>query len=175
MIFGKNITLGPIVSSDMAKIFLWNDSVDDARLNETYRPANWDHLENFWLNAEGDLSRVFFAIRAIPNPEIVGFVQIRDIQLVHHSAIIGLKIGDVENRSRGMGREALRLAIEYCWRHLNLSRLTINVFAHNDKAIGLYTSLGFVHEGTMQRAQFIDGEWVDLTIMALLRSDRNNV
>lgn len=172
MIFGKKALLSPVIPSDIQRIYQWNDDLDDARLNEPYRPANWQHVEDFWLNSDGEPSRVFFAVRAVPDPAIVGFVQIRDIQLIHHSATIGLKIGEPADRGKGLGREALSLAIDYCWRHLNLSRLEINVFATNDPAVGLYRSLGFLEEGRKLNALFIDGSWVDLIIMARLRDDR---
>lgn len=172
MIFGRAVALGPILPVDIPRLFQWTDDIADARLNEPYRPANWHRQEAFWLNAQGDPSRVFFAIRSRPEAEIIGFVQIQEIQPIHRAATIGIRIGDVSERGRGRGREALQMAIRYCWDHLNLTRLSLSVFAGNGPAIGLYAALGFAEEGRQIRALFIDGQWIDVVTMALLHPDR---
>jgi RimJ/RimL family protein N-acetyltransferase len=172
MMFGTTVALGPILPVDIPSLFRWSDDVADARLNEPYRPLNWHRQEAYWMNAEGDPSRSFFAIRALGAPDIIGYVQIRDIHPIHRSAIIGLRIGEAAARGQGSGREALQLAIRYCWHHLNLTRLALTVFARNDRAIALYRAAGFRQEGVMARALFIDGNWIDLMAMALLHPDR---
>jgi len=43
------------------------------------------------------------------------------------------------------------------------------VFAHNARAIGSYRAAGFEEEGRLTHAAFIDGNWVDVVIMAALR------
>jgi RimJ/RimL family protein N-acetyltransferase len=67
----------------------------------------------------------------------------------------------------------LRLAIGYCWDHLNLTRLTLHVFANNERAIVLYARLGFREEGRFRSALFIAGEWIDVVAMALHHPDRH--
>jgi hypothetical protein len=43
------------------------------------------------------------------------------------------------------------------------------VFKHNSRAIGAYGAAGFRKEGRLKKAAFIDGEWVDLILMAICR------
>ncbi|WP_288991113.1 GNAT family protein, partial [uncultured Sphingopyxis sp.] len=68
-----------------------------------------------------------------------------------------------------IGFEALELAIDYCWRQLNLRRLTLEVFAHNEAAIRLYARSGFEREGMLKSAQYVEGAWIDIVLMALQR------
>jgi RimJ/RimL family protein N-acetyltransferase len=172
MIVGKLVALGPILPPDMSALFRWSDDVDEARLNEPYRPHNWQHLEAFWLNANDDRSRVFFAIRSVGDPAIIGYIQIMNVDPVHRSSTIGIRIGDLAHRRQGKGREALSLAIGYCWNHLNLTRIALTVFSHNRQAISLYSSLGFQQEGVLRQANFIDGQWIDVVLMARLHPSR---
>ena len=187
MIFGTSVALGPILPVDLPELFRWADDVDLARNSEPYYPKNWQHQEVFWTNAQADKSRVFFAIRAKPvagitgpaiigpaiiEPQIIGYVQICGIDAVHRSAEIGICIGDAVHRGRGLGHEALALAIAYCWDTLNLTRITLSVFASNQPAIALYARLGFEREGVLRQARFINGEWLDLVAMALLHPTR---
>lgn len=173
MIFAESIALGPILPIDLPTLFQWADTPDTARFNEPYHPPNWQRQEAFWLNTEQDRSRVFFAIRSRETTDIIGYVQIMQIHAIHRSAVLGVLIGNPRDRGKGKGREALRLAIGYCWSHLNLSRLALSVFAGNDRALGLYTSLGFQEEGRLRHAHFIDGRWTDVILMGLLHPDRS--
>jgi RimJ/RimL family protein N-acetyltransferase len=171
MINGQKITLGPILPTDFPLLFRWADDADAARMNETYRPAMWKSQEEFWFHLR-DASRVMFAIRKQGSPTLVGYVQITNIDPVHRSALVGLRIGDEAERGKGYGGEALELAVDYCWKQLNLSRLALNVFANNGRAIATYAGKGFEQEGLIRRAVFIDGEWLDVVVMALLHPSR---
>lgn len=172
MIIGQSVILGPLLPADFPALFRWADDVQAARLNEAYRPAVWKNQEDFWFNAGRDPSKVTFAIRRIENPTIIGYVQIAAIDAVHRSALIGIRIGEEGDRGKGLGRDALSLAVAYCWNHLNLSRLGLTVFANNERAIRLYQSLGFDREGLLRDAVFIDGRWLDVVVMGLLHPSR---
>jgi RimJ/RimL family protein N-acetyltransferase len=172
VIFGDQIAIGPILPVDITRLFQWSDDVEELRCNESYRPLNWYRQEAFWLNAENDLSRCFFAIRGRSSADIIGFIQISRIDPIHRSALIGVHIGDRDQRSQGKGSEALRMAIDYCWNHLNLTRLTLSAFAENARAIALYERIGFRREGHFRDALFISGRWIDVIAMALHHPDR---
>jgi RimJ/RimL family protein N-acetyltransferase len=172
MIIGKLVTLGPIIPADFPALFRWSDDLGAARVNEAYRPSVWRNEEEFWFNVGRDNSKVFFAIRVLGSPAITGYVQIFNIDAVHRSAQVGVRIGDGADRSKGYGTEAMALAVDYCWNHLNLSRIGLTVFETNERAIKLYLALGFEQEGLLRRAVFIDGRWVDLVLMSLLHPSR---
>ena len=85
---------------------------------------------------------------------------------------LGVLIGETADRGQGLGAEAMAMTVDYCWRHLNLSRLWLAVFAGNAPARALYRRLGFAEEGCARSAVFIDGCWVDVVQMALLHPSR---
>jgi RimJ/RimL family protein N-acetyltransferase len=43
------------------------------------------------------------------------------------------------------------------------------VLAGNERALRLYTALGFRREGTLRQAQFIDGAWKNVILLGALR------
>ena len=65
----------------------------------------------------------------------MGLVEIMNTGAVHRSAEIGICIGDEANRGRGYGKEALGLALDFCWNHPNLNRAQLVVLSHNERAI----------------------------------------
>jgi len=166
------IALGPILPIDLPALCMWDDDPEITRLNRPYLPQNLQRQSDFWLNAGGDRARVFFAIRRMGNADIIGHVQIMEIEPIHRSACLGILIGKKEQRGLGYGRQAMQLAIDYCWRHLNLRRLSLRVHSSNAAAIALYRQLGFEIEGVLRQAEFIDGDWTDITMMALLHPKR---
>jgi len=172
MLTAGRITLGPVLPADFAPMFAWANDVASARLDLAYRPVDMTtHLQ--WCQSIGnDPGRVVFAIRKVNEPAIVGYVQISAIHAVHRSAELGIRIGEERHRGQGFGQEALRLALAYCWNHLNLNRVQLIVFKTNARAIGAYRAAGFRKEGHLRKAVFIDGAWTDLVVMGALRPAR---
>lgn len=158
--------------ADFAPLFCWANDVAAARLDLAYRPVDMKTHLQWCENLGQDPTRVIFAIRQTGGPAIIGYVQISAINSVHRSAEIGIRIGEECNRGQGFGQEALRLALDYCWDHLNLNRLQLVAFKHNVRAIRAYAAVGFRREGRLRKAVFIDGEWVDLVVMGSLRPPR---
>jgi RimJ/RimL family protein N-acetyltransferase len=172
MILAEHVGIGPILPTDLPHLLAWSDDPNLVRFSEPYLPKNMNREADFWLNTAGDSSRIFFAIRARSSAEIIGYLQVTAIQAIHRSAVLGILIAKPENRGRGFGREAMQLVIDYCWRHLNLTRLSLAVLPSNTSAMALYRRLGFETEGRLRKALFLDGQWTDLQWMALMQPDR---
>lgn len=169
MLIASNITIGPVVAEDFGPLFCWINDVAAARLDFAYRPVDVMAHQQWWDGLGKDPTRVIFAIRRTMEPSIIGYIQINGINSVHRSAELGIRIGEEKNRGLGYGKEALQLAVEFCWNHLNLNRVQLIVFKHNLRAIGAYKAIGFSKEGVLRKAAFIGGGWVDLVVMAALR------
>lgn len=167
---GSTVAIGPLGPADCEPLFRWFNDAETARLDLAYRPIDWA-THRAWFDSLGrDASKVLFAIRRIGDARLVGSVTLAQIQPVHRSAEIGVRIGEERDRGQGLGREAIGLALEFSWRYLNLHRVWLQTFRHNDRAIRAYASQGFVEEGVLRRAAYIDGDWVDVVMMAKLRA-----
>ncbi len=77
----------------------------------------------------------------------IGFANFRDIKPKGKSCEIGIGIGEPDLWGKHLGREALQLEVAYLQGPLGLHRIGLSVIAHNDRAIWMYKSLGFVVEG----------------------------
>jgi RimJ/RimL family protein N-acetyltransferase len=169
MLIGAKITIGPFVPDDYAAMYCWANDVAAARLDGAFRPVNLTDVVRQCDSAGKDPSRVMFAIRRRTETTIIGHLNIQNINSVHRSADIGIRIGEEKNRGQGYGKEALTLALDYCWRHLNLNRVGLIVFRNNPRAVSVYKAAGFRVEGRLKRLFFIDGAWVDVLLMAAFR------
>ena len=171
MLIGERVCLGPILIGDGPKLFNWLNTLDLAHGNGPYRPMDENRFSGWLASFVDDPARVLFAVRRQGDLRLMGYLQLTNIQPVARSADLGVLIGDAADQGQGFGQEAVRLAAEFCWRDLNLQRLGLQVVGDNPRAIGAYAKAGFVVEGVMRRAAYVEGGYRDVTVMGLLRGD----
>jgi len=171
MFKGTKVSIGPMLPSDGPALFRWFNDVEAAALDLAFRPMDWVAYKGWSESLAKDTTRVLFAIRRLDQMPIIGFVGITNIQPVHRSAELGVRIGEADDRGHGFGQDATRLALAYCWNHLNLNRVSLSTLAGNDRAIRAFAGAGFEREGLARRAAFINGVWHDLVIMGMLRPE----
>lgn len=175
MFIGTKVAVGAFVPDDYAAMYCWANDVVAARLDGAFRPVNLRDVVNWCESAGKDPTRVMLAIRRRIDPKIIGYLHIQNINSVHRSADIGIRIGEEQHRGLGYGEEALTIGLNYCWVHLNLERVGLIVFRHNQRAINVYKAVGFKKEGLLRKLFFIDGAWVDVVLMAAFRSRRKRI
>jgi RimJ/RimL family protein N-acetyltransferase len=82
----------------------------------------------------------------------------------YHVADLGLMVA-VEFRRQGIGRALLEQAVEWA-QGAGVRKLELHVFPHNEPAIKLYESFGFVREGYRRNHYRRNGDYVDAILMA---------
>lgn len=85
------------------------------------------------------------------------------------SCEFGILIGDKSFWGRGVGREVTEAAVEYAFGSLNLRRVSLQVLAVNTRARKVYERAGFQVEGVLQEAEYRDGSYLDVVLMARRR------
>jgi RimJ/RimL family protein N-acetyltransferase len=115
--------------------------------------------------------KAIFAIRHKASNKIIGITGFDDIQWNNGTATLFIGIGDKEHTGKGFGKEALKMLIDFGFYEFNLHRIQLNVIAYNQRAIGLYESLGFVKEGSYREFINRGGKRVDLYLYGLLKHE----
>jgi len=88
-----------------------------------------------------------------------------------HTGGIGMAVRD-DWQGKGIGTALMQAAVDLAEKWLNLSRLELEVYTDNAPAIRLYEKFGFQVEGKHIDADFRDGEYADIFVMARLRPPR---
>jgi ribosomal protein S18 acetylase RimI-like enzyme len=106
---------------------------------------------------------------AVLDGEVAGYMRLGRVFPIaasdHVLQISGIAV-DPAHQRRGVGRALLEAAIVEA-RGRGARRLTLRVLAHNEAAVRLYESVGFVVEGVLRSEFFLDGAYVDDQLMAL--------
>ena len=125
-----------------------------------------------WIEREQKNPNSFhFAIRRAHDNALVGFCELDDVEWNNGACGLGIGLSDPANWGQGFGREAMELLLRFAFHELNLHRVGLTVFSYNERAIGLYESLGFVREGTERDRLYRDGERYDMHTYGLLRPE----
>lgn len=169
MLMGERVILAPLMEADSATLFSWINDREQVILNSSFRPIHEGSHRDWYERVQRTGDIVVFAIRARETNKLIGTCQLHSIQSVHRCAELQIRIGRIGDRGKGCGTEATRLLVDFAFTDLNLHRVQLHVRADNVAAIRVYEKAGFTREGLMKEAAYIDGRYVDLFIMAVLR------
>lgn len=103
-----------------------------------------------------------FIIQSQAKP--IGLVELMEINHIHRNAEFQIII-DPAYQGKGYASKATKLAMEYAFNILNLYKLYLLVDQENEKAIHIYSKLGFIKEGLLHHEFFVNGEYRDVIRM----------
>lgn len=103
--------------------------------------------------------------------ELIGTVGFDQVNPPARSARLFLGLGRPETWGRGLGADALRIFCAYLFRQCNFRRLTAETWDGNARAAACYRRAGFVLEGTLREAYYVEGEYRHGLIFALLKKE----
>lgn len=169
----KRVRLRALRREDSALLYEWINQRELVIFNASYHPVS-DVDHESWLESmlKKRFDLVIFVIEDIASGQAIGSCQLFNINWRHRSAELQIRIGDQLFQNQGLGSEAVQLLCRFGFDDLNLHRIYLSVFKKNERAIDAYRKCGFVEEGVMREAAFIDAQWLDVTLMGLLNDHR---
>ena len=100
----------------------------------------------------------------------VGSVSLFEFDELARHAEVGIELV-AEARRQGVGTDAISQIVEFAFVRCNLRRVHLQVTASNLGAIRAYEKAGFVAEGHQRQHAWVRGQYEDIIIMGLLRSE----
>lgn len=169
MLKGSNVFLSPLQKEDSRQLYEWINDRELVLFNAPYKPVSERHHQAWFEAIQQRNDVVIFGIRLLEEGKLIGSCQLHSINYVHRSAELQIRLGDTEQRGRGYGTEAVRLLMDFAFKDLNLQRVHLHVLSTNVVAIRVYEKVGFMREGLLRRAAYIDGQYADVVVMGILR------
>lgn len=120
-----------------------------------------------WIEEQSKIGN--YMLVAEDNGKIIGFLNASRSQRkrVSHNCMFGISI-QKEYWNKGIGRKMIMKMLQWAESHPQIEKVLLEVFAHNERAIHLYQSLGFIEEGRKKKhIKFDDGTYVDEIIMSI--------
>ncbi len=121
------------------------------------------------LHGKSEHNRVSFAIEA--DNKCIGGITLFNFDQIARTCELGVGIGDRAYWGRGYGRDAIRTLLDYAFRLRNIHKVYLAIYSNNERAIRCYRACGFVEEGRQRKQAWVNGEYVDVILMGLLREE----
>ena len=171
LINGEKVSLRPISREDTPLIVAWRNKPSVYR-HFIFRQPFTPQLHENWLKTKVDTGQVIqYIIMENPRRRPIGSVYYRDVDPVNESAEYGIFIGEEDALGRGLGTETARLFTRFGLDVLKLHRISLRVLGGNDIARRSYEKAGFVTEGVFRDMVKLDGEYRDVTMMAIVNKE----
>lgn len=130
----------------------------------------WPRAQHQEALANTDLLHLI--CETVANARAVGYIILAGLQNANQSVEFRRLV--ITDKSRGFGREAVKLVKELAFETLNAHRLWLDVKEQNHRAKRLYESEGFVVEGVLRECLKIETGFDSLVVMSMLRSEYRN-
>lgn len=167
----ESIYLVPIDSTYTDLIVRWRNS-DLVRNNFIFRTDFTAEMHNNWLETRVKTGEVVqFIIHDINSRRPIGSVYLRDIDHKNNSAEFGIFIGEGDFIGKGVGTQATKAIIDFGFQELHLHRISLRLLNQNQIAKHVYIKAGFKQEGLFKDMVFVDGKYMDIIFMAVIKED----
>ena len=173
MIEGSIVNLRAPEMSDLERNHRWVNDREVTRFLVLRYPMSLAAEEEWMRGRAGKMMSYddpFFAIETKEGRHI-GNTNLFNVQVENASAELGIMIGEKDCWSKGYGADALRTLLTFGFDEMNLHRISLNVYAFNERGIACYHKVGFVDEGRMRERIYTEGAYHDLLWMSVLRRE----
>jgi RimJ/RimL family protein N-acetyltransferase len=112
-----------------------------------------------------------FSVVELASGELAGEALLWAIDLHNRTSHLGLSLRPAF-RGRGLGTDVVLALCEYGFAVRGLHRLQVDTLASNTAMIRAAARAGFVHEGRLRQAAWVNGEFADEVILGMLATSR---
>ena len=169
-IIGEKIYLRGLERSDLAgDYFNWlNDREVTKFLDSGIFPNTMERMEEFYRSTASSNDNVIFAIVDKATDKHIGNIKIGPIKWLSRVSPLGIMIGNKDFWGRGYGTEAIKLAVEYAFKQLNLHKITAGIVATHQASIKSFQKADFEIEGKAKSQFFLNGEYYDSLYLGIV-------
>lgn len=165
---GETVDLCPIEEEDLDFLHRNRNDPEVRRWFPAAHPETREDVAD-WLEEyhEDDTDT---RLMAVVDDEPVGTIGLFRVQPDSGRGYLGAWI-DPAYHGQGYGTEMTELMVEYAFDERRLHTVAAGALATNDPSRGLLEKVGFVQEGRMRDAYYVDGEYVDRVLYGLHEDD----
>jgi RimJ/RimL family protein N-acetyltransferase len=173
MIAHGRVFLRAAERDDIPRFVAWFNDWRTTRTLGIRAPMSLASEERWFEGMLADQGKVgyHFVACLLEDDRPIGTIGLFQLDLANGSAGLGISIGAGADRGRGLGTDMLRALLGFAFGQLRLERVWLDVYEMNPGARRVYERVGFVHEGTLRRAIFREGRYLDVHRMAILADE----
>ncbi len=174
---GRKIVLRPLEQQDaeiMQKWYVDKDfrlayneyaSVDLASIKKEIASQNGASLQ------DPRTEKLIYLVQRKNDLRPIGLAGLRHIDRQNGNTELVLGIGEKDMRLAGYGVDILIVLLDLVFYRLGLEKAYLNIYDNHDLGLRSAVSFGFITEGKMRKQVFVEGQYIDLWILGLLKEE----
>ncbi|WP_158843831.1 GNAT family N-acetyltransferase [Algibacter sp. L1A34] len=169
---GEHIYLRALEPEDLEFIHAIENDEAVWEISNTQTPYSKFLIKQYLEEAHRDIYDVKQLRLVISNhqDEAIGLIDLFDFDVKNGRAGIGVLVKDEVDRSKGAGKEALFLLVNYSFTHLDLHQLYCNISEENTISIKLFTNQGFKQIGLKKDWNYVNGSYKNEYLFQLIKN-----
>ncbi|MCL5128514.1 GNAT family N-acetyltransferase [Algibacter sp. L4_22] len=169
---GEHIYLRALEPEDLEFIHAIENDEAVWEISNTQTPYSKFLIKQYLEEAHRDIYDVKQLRLVISNhqDEAIGLIDLFDFDVKNGRAGIGVLVKDEVDRSKGAGKEALSLLVNYSFTHLDLHQLYCNISEENTISIKLFTNQGFKQIGLKKDWNYVNGSYKNEYLFQLIKN-----
>ncbi len=168
---GNTIYLRALEPEDLEFIYAIENDEDIWEVSNTQTPYSKFLIRQYLENAHQDIyeaKQLRLAICTNTSDKAIGLIDLFEFDPKNNRAGIGIVIQNKEDRSKGYGKEALSLVIDFSFNQLQLHQLFANIGVENSSSLNLFAIFGFQKIGVKKEWVYMNNKYQDEAIFQLI-------
>jgi len=173
MLENERISLRALETTDVDKLFVWENNRANWRVSQTITPYS-RHILIDYVNSISDVftdKQLRLIIEEKDSGKPIGTVDIFDCDFKNKRAGIGILVAEPEKRRKGFASEVMDIILPYCFQTLTMHQVYCSILTDNVESINLFKKYGFEEVGVKKGWTFYEGKFYDEVLMQKLNGN----
>lgn len=173
-LIGQKCYLSPVDTSQTEKVAKWSNDIYVAiRTGDISDMITYELQRGYLENMNNSRGYAFYIIRE-DDDEVIGIARLMRVNFINRNAVMGIFIGERNDRSKGIGSEATNLLLDFGFNVLNLRNIMIETYSFNEPAIKAFKKCGFKEIGRRRKSIIYGNNEYDEVFMDMLSDEFEN-
>ncbi len=173
---GRKIVLRPLEQQDAEMLQKWYVDKDFRLAYNEYASVDIQSIKkeiDFLGGSIKDprVEKVIYLVQRKSDLRPIGLAGLRHIDRRNGNAELVLGIGEKDMRLAGYGVDILIVLLDVVFYQLGMEKAYLNVYDNHDLGLRSAISFGFISEGKMRKQVFVEGKYIDLWTLGLLKEE----
>lgn len=176
MLKGRKVILRPLQESDAEVLQKWYMDKEFRMAYDAYESVELEAIKADIRQGLGGiydprLSKLMFLVLRQRDQKPIGICCLRDIDRLNRNAEVLLGIGEPDMRLSGYGLDLLVVLLDLAYYELGLEKTYMKILENQPYGLQNALKFGYKAEGHLRNHAFMDGRFVNLFILGMLKSD----
>ncbi|MFZ5944498.1 MAG: GNAT family N-acetyltransferase [Bacillota bacterium] len=172
---GRKIIMRCPQEKDAPTLQKWYMDKEFRQLYDAYSSISLDsikqEIQEGGFLADPKSTKVNFIVLRKHDELPIGVASIRNINRQNGNAEIVLGIGEKDKRLAGYGIDMMIVLLDIVFYELGFEKCYLQVHDNNELGLNSALNFGFKAEGRLRRHSFIEGKYIDLWILGILKGE----